>query len=51
MGSAKAQDKLEALLLEGIQSSEPSDMTRQDWDEMRREAWKQFEARRSRKKP
>jgi antitoxin ParD1/3/4 len=47
----KAQDKLEALLLEGIQSSEPSDMTRQDWDEMRREASKQYEARRSRKKP
>jgi len=46
----KAQDKLEALLLEGIQGSESSDMTRQDWDEMRREALTQFEARRSRKK-
>jgi antitoxin ParD1/3/4 len=47
----KAQDKLEALLLEGIQSGESSDLTRQDWDAMRREALKQFEARKSRKKP
>ena len=45
----KAQDKLEAMLLEGIQSSESSDLTRQDWEEMRREALKQFEARKSRK--
>lgn len=45
----KAQEKLEALLLEGIQSSEPTEMTRQDWDNIRREALKQFEARKSRK--
>ena len=45
----KAQDKLEALLIEGIQSGQPTEMTRQDWDEIRREAVKQFEARKSRK--
>lgn len=45
----KAQEKLEALLLEGIQSSELTEMTRQDWDNIRREALKQFEARKSRK--
>ena len=45
----KAQEKLEALLLEGMQSSKPTEMTRQDWDDIRREALKQFEARKSRK--
>lgn len=44
----KAQDKLEALLIEGIQSGEPTEMTRQDWDDIRREAVNQFEARKSR---
>ena len=46
----KAQEKLEALLMEGIQSSGPTDMTRQDWDNIRREALKQFEGRKVRKK-
>jgi antitoxin ParD1/3/4 len=46
----KTQDKLEALLMEGIQSSGPAEMTRQDWEDIRREALKQFEARRFRKK-
>ena len=41
----KTQEWLEALLMEGIQSSEPTEMTHQDWDEIRREARKQFEAR------
>jgi antitoxin ParD1/3/4 len=45
----KAQEKLESLLMEGIQSSGSSKMTPQDWDEIRREAVKQFEARKSRK--
>jgi antitoxin ParD1/3/4 len=45
----KAQETLESLLMEGIQSSGSSKMTRQDWDEIRREAVKQFEARKSRK--
>jgi len=46
----KAHEKLEALLLEGIQSSGPTEMTRQGWDDIRRDALKQFEARKSRKK-
>lgn len=45
----KAQEKLEALLMEGIQSGEPTEMTRQDWGEIRREALKRFESRKSRK--
>ena len=45
----KAQDKLEALLMEGLQSSGPTEMTRQDWDDIRREALKQFQARKSQK--
>ena len=45
----KAREKLEALLMEGIQSGEPAEMTRQDWNEIRAEAVKQFEARKSRK--
>ncbi len=44
----KAQDKLEALLVEGIQSGEPTEMTREDWADIRRQAVKQFEARKSR---
>jgi antitoxin ParD1/3/4 len=46
----KAQEALEAVLLEGIHSSEPTAMTRQDWEEIRREAWKQFQARKSQKR-
>ena len=45
----KAQEKLEALLMEGIQSGEPTEMTRKDWEEVRREAAKQFAARKARK--
>lgn len=43
----KAQDKLEDLLIQGIASSEPTEMTRQDWQEIREEALKQLEARSS----
>lgn len=45
----KAQEKLEAMLMEGIQSK-PTEMTRQDWADIRQEAVKQFEARKSRKR-
>ncbi len=45
----KSQDKLEAFLLEGIRSGEPTEMTRQDWEQVRREAIKRLEASRSRK--
>ncbi len=46
----KTQERLEALLLEGLRSSEPTEMTRQDWDEIRQEALKRVEARKVRKK-
>ena len=46
----KAQEKLEKLLMEGIQSSGPTEMTRRDWDDIRQDALKQFEGRKSRKK-
>ena len=45
----RAQEKLEAMLMEGVQSSEPTEMTREDWADIRREAVKQLEARKSRK--
>ncbi len=45
----KAQDGLEALLMEGLQSGEGTEMTRQDWADIRAEALKQFEARKVRK--
>ena len=41
----KAQDKLGAMLIEGIRSSEPTEMKRQDWADIRQEALKHFEAR------
>ncbi len=46
----KAQDNLEGLLLDGIQSGEPTEMTRQDWVDIRQKAFQQFEGRASRKK-
>ena len=45
----KAQEKLEGLLMEGILSSGSSEMRKEDWAEIRREAVKQFESRKSRK--
>jgi hypothetical protein len=36
--------------MEGIKSGKSSEMTRKDWQEVRREAVKQFEARKSRKR-
>ena len=46
----KAQERLEALLLEGIQSSEPTEMTRDDWAEIRREALQALQARKQQKR-
>lgn len=45
----KAREKLEVLLMEGIESGTASAMTQKDWEDIRREALKQFEARKSRK--
>jgi arginase family enzyme len=44
------QTALETLLLEGLRSSEPTELTRRDWDEIRQEAVRRFEARKVRKK-
>jgi antitoxin ParD1/3/4 len=46
----KAHDKLETMLMEGIQSGKPTKMTRQDWAGIRQEALRQFKARRPRKR-
>ena len=45
----KAQERLESMLMEGIQSGERTEMTREEWSDIRREAVKQLEARKSRK--
>ena len=45
----KAQDQLEAFLMEGVESGEPTEMTRQDWDDIRQEGRKLFEARKRQK--
>lgn len=45
----KAQERLETLLLDGIQGGEATEMARQDWNDIRAEALKQFEARQARK--
>ena len=44
----KAQEKLEALLIEGIQSGDATEMTRQDWSDIRTEALKRFATRKAR---
>lgn len=41
-----AQKELETVLLEGIQSSESTVMTQEDWLEIRAEAFKQYQKRR-----
>jgi hypothetical protein len=45
----RAQERLEALLMEGIESGEATDFTEQDWEDIREEALRELEARRSRK--
>jgi antitoxin ParD1/3/4 len=45
----KAQERLEALLLEGLES-EASELTRQDFDEIRKEALAQLKRRQSKPK-
>jgi len=45
----RAQEKLEALLAEGLQSGEPTGMTKQDWVDIRREALQVYKARKARK--
>ncbi len=45
----RAQAKQEALLTEGIQSGEPTEMTRRDWEDIRRAALARVEGRKARK--
>ena len=47
----RAQESLEALLLEGIASGEATEFTRREWDEIRGDALRQFETSRKRKTP
>ncbi len=41
----REQGELETVVLEGLQSGEPTELTSQDWFEIRDEAQRQFEAR------
>jgi antitoxin ParD1/3/4 len=43
----KAQEKLEALLLEAIESGDPIEMTPQTWADLRAEARDLYEARKA----
>jgi len=45
----RVQERLEALLLEGIEEGEGTQMTREDWAEVRREAQRRLQERKSRK--
>ncbi len=45
----QAEERLEQLLLEGLESGEPVDMTRQDWENIRSEALARFKERQSAK--
>jgi len=35
----KSRERLEALILEGLQSGEPAEMTAEDWEELKRRVW------------
>jgi antitoxin ParD1/3/4 len=41
----KEQERLEAMLIEGLESSESTEMTRQDWEDIRSEGKRMLEAR------
>ncbi len=43
----KAQEQLEALLLEGLESGKPTEMTDEEWNEIRRESLARLKARKS----
>jgi antitoxin ParD1/3/4 len=44
---SQAQLRLEALLMEGLTSGEPKEMTDADWDDLQREVLERIEARKS----
>jgi antitoxin ParD1/3/4 len=39
----KAQERLEALLLEGLQSGEAREITAADWAELKRQVWQRHQ--------
>ena len=43
----KAQERLEALLLEALDSGEPTEMTPDDWEQIRQEGLARLHARRA----
>ena len=43
----KAQEQLEALLVEGLESGKPTEMTDEEWNEIRRESFARLKARKS----
>ncbi|MCC6590614.1 MAG: type II toxin-antitoxin system ParD family antitoxin [Bryobacterales bacterium] len=46
-----AERKLESMILEGLQSGPATELTAQDWAQMRAEALRQFERRRANPRP
>jgi hypothetical protein len=38
------RDAVEQELIQGVKSGEPRDMTRADWDELKRRVWERHEA-------
>ena len=46
----RAQEKLETLLLEGLESGAATEMTKRDWEEIRREALAGLKTRKAGKK-
>ena len=45
----QAEERLEQLLLEGLDSGEPVEMTKQDWEDIRNEALARIKQRQSAK--
>ncbi len=43
----KAQEQLEALLVEGLESGKPTEMTDEEWNEIRKESLARLKARKS----
>ena len=44
----EVEDRLEKLLQEGEDSGEPTEMTQQDWDDIRREVRQHYQQRKAR---
>ncbi len=44
-----SENQLEQLLREGLDSGEPTEMTKQDWDDIRQEALSRIKARKASK--